>query len=176
MAVKTNQALKKQRKLEKKAKVDKITNWFMINLAWGIFGFIILRYMHNPLMTDWDDFVTGDKGPVKTTLTVLAVIVGIVAVALIVLRFVMNKKDIKFFKNKSRVLNYGIFLAVVALVLAYLGSWNLVRLFMVDMLPFLGKLDTSFWISGGLSYAIGIYLAVAFIYTAVRVAIIEKKK
>ncbi len=169
MAVKTNQALKKQRKLEKKAKVEKITNWFMINLAWGVFGFILLRYMSNPLITDYDMSL-------RDTLGVLGIIAAVIGVALIALRVVLNYKQIKFFKKKRRVLNYGIFTLVIAAVLIYLQNYVDVRNVVCEMIPSMRRFSTYFWITDGLSYAIGIYLLGAFIYTAVRVAIIEKKK
>ena len=176
MAVKTNQEIKRRKKAEKKAKVDKITNWFMINLAWGVFGFIVLRYLEGPLMNDWDDFMTGEIGPVKSFLGTLAICLGVLAVLLLALRVVLNYKEIKFFKTKSRVLNYGIFTAVVAAVVYYLSAYNRIRQFIVGIFPSLVNMDTSFWITGALTYAIGIYLVGAFIYTAVRVALIERKK
>ncbi len=169
MAVKTNQELKKQKKAEKRAKVDKITNWFMINLAWGIFSFIILRYLQNPIMTDYDNTV-------RNVLGILGIIIGVAAVALFAIRATLNYKELKFVKNKNRVLNYGIFTAIVAIVLVYLKFYTNVRNVVVAILPFTQSFHTNFWITNGLSYAIWGYLLIAFIYTAVKIALIEKKK
>ena len=183
MAVKTNQALKKQKKLEKQAKVDKVTNWFMINLAWGVFGFIVLRYMSNPLMTDYENTFKAGLGK-------FAIFFGIVAVLLLVwgilgkckvLKDDKQSKDIcaKLARGSKRAFNYGIFTVVVTAVFYYLSVYNEVRYFILNKFAWL--YDTPFqlqewWTTNGLSYAIGIYLLGAFIYTAVKIAIIEKKK
>ena len=191
MAVKTNIELKKQRKAEKKAKVDKITNWFMINLAWGVFGFIILRYMSNSLMMDYDP-VTGEMDGFKNLLGKFSIIFGIIAIVLLVWGILTKfnvikcgsnaKKCVKkLFSNPQRFINYGIFTAVLTLVLYYLSIYNKVRYYAIMNYPSWVGPETSFyaqefWTTGGLSYAIGIYLLGAFIYTAIRVLIIEKKK
>lgn len=181
MAVKTNQALKKQKKLAKQAKVDKVTNWFMINLAWGVFGFIVLRYMSNPLMTDYENTF-------KAGLGVFAIIVGIVAVLLLgwgllgkfnVLKADDSNKTVaKFAKGSKRAFNYGIFTAVLTVIVYYLSVYNEVRYFILNKFTWLYETPfqlQEFWTTNGLSYAIGIYLFGAFIYTAVKIAIIEKK-
>lgn len=193
MAVKTNQLLKKQKKAEKKAKIDKITNWFMINLAWGIFGFIILRYMSNPIATDYNEFIDGQEvvGPVKSFLGTFAIILGIIAILLLVwglltkfnvIKCPANPKSAvkKLFANSQRFINYGVFAAVLTVVTYYLSIYNKVRMYVLNAFPSLWESTTfstqEFWISGGISYAIGAYLLVAFIYTAVKVALIQKKK
>jgi len=72
MAAKIDQT-KRQKKLEKRMKVDKVTNWFMINLAWGVLALILLRYMENTIMIH----------PEK--MLIPAIFFGVIAVVLFVL-------------------------------------------------------------------------------------------
>ena len=207
MAVNKNQELKKQKKAEKQAKLDKITNWFMINLAWGVFGFIVLRYMSNSLLFDYDP-VTGEMDTFKALLGKFGIVFAIIAVILVVwgiltkfnvVKLSANAKPIlkKLCSNSQRFINYGVFVAVLAIVAHYLSIYVQVRTeflrminpdFIMGALPKAGfwasetglKLynvvyEQEFWATGGLSYAIGLYLVIAFIYTVVKYILIEKK-
>jgi len=208
MAVNKNQELKKQKKAEKQAKLDKITNWFMINLAWGVFGFIVLRYMSNSLINDWD-IETGEMDTFKALLGKFGIVFAIIAVILVVwgiltkfnvVKLSANAKPIlkKLCSNSQRFINYGVFVAVLAIVAHYLSIHVMVRnevlkminpeVFITGVTPTTGfwssgfglKLyslvyDQKFWATDGLSFAIGLYLVIAFIYTVVKYILIEKK-
>ncbi len=156
MAVKTNQELKRQKKAEKRAKVEKTTNWFMINLAWGVFALIAMRYMEQSIII------------IPNGMYIPAIIFAVAAVALLVLGFT------KVIKNKSRAVNYAILSAVAAVVCLYFNYYHLVR----NALPSLRAILTTsqWWTTGLVSVAILVYLVAAFIYTAVKIALIEKKK
>lgn len=208
MAVKTNQELKRKKKAEKKAKVDKITNWFMINMAWGVLGFIVLRYMSNSLIYDYNA-ETGAMDGFKAGLGKFAIVLGVLAIILLVWG-ILTKLNVvkssdrtkpclkKLFSNPQRFINYGIFTAVIAVIAFYLSVYVKARAgflglinpdFITGALPTSGFWasgfgmalynvisDQEFWATTGLSYAIGLYLLIAFICTTVKVILIEKKK
>ncbi len=143
---------KRQKKLEKRMAEDRLTNWLMINLAWGIFSLIILRYMENTIM------IYPDRMLIPT------IIFGVISIALFVLGAT------KVIKNKSRAFNYGIFSAVAAVFCLYLTYYNIVR-------NFCGQIGTTYWwTSWGPSIAILAYLVGAFICFAVKMAKIQKTK
>ncbi len=151
MAAKIDQT-KRQKKLEKRMKVDKVTNWFMINLAWGVLALILLRYMENTIMIH------------PERMLIPAIIFGVIAVVLFVLG------GMKIIKNKSRAFNYGIFTAVAAVFSLYLTYFARIRY----ALGAFG--DTRWWMSWGPSLAIALYLLGAFIFTAIKIARIEKNR
>ena len=168
MAVKTNQDLKRRRKMEKRAKVDKAANWFMINMAWGVLGFLILRYLENSLIMN--------MVATQNVMKVVAIIIGVGAVVLAVLGFASKSGTIKCIKNSKRAFDYAIFSAVVAAVALYLGFYHNVRNVVISVLPFLGSLQSGWWTTDALSILIGIYLVAAFVFTAVKIWVIEHKK
>jgi len=183
MAVKTNQNLKKQKKMEKKAKVDKLTNWIMINLAWGVAGFLALRYISNPLMTDYDETF-------RSALGIVAIIFGVVALLLLgwglltkygVIKSKPESKPTfaKAVKASKRFVHYGFFTAVVAIVVYYLSIYHKVRIFVLDLIPALRGTffeNQEWWTTNGLTYALVAYMVVIFVYGAIKMALIERKK
>lgn len=151
MAAKIDQT-KRQKKVEKRMKVDKITNWLMINLAWGILSLIILRYLETTIMI------------YPTRMLIPAIGFGVISVALFVLG------GVKVIKNKVRAFNYGIFSAVAAIFCLYLTFFAKIRY----ALGAFG--DTRWWMSWGPSLAIAVYLLGAFVFTAIKITKIEKSK
>lgn len=156
MAVKTNQELKRQKKAVKKAKVEKVTNWFMINLAWGVLGFIVLRYMEQSIITP------------PNGMYIPAIIFGVIAAALLVLGLT------KVIKNKNRAIHYAVFSAIVAIICLYFNFYPSIRNTFPSLISILRT--SQWWTTNLVSLGIGVYLVGAFIYTSIKVAIIEKKK
>lgn len=149
---KTNQKLKREKKLAKRTKIDKITNRFMINLVWGIVLIILLLYMQDVLVFNWQIM----KFP--------AIIFAVAAVAL----FACGKLGV--IKNKSRAYDYSIFTAVLAVGSFIIAYYHKIRLVVGT------SLDSRWWVIWGPVSLILAYLVFAFIWTVVSIAIVEKKK
>lgn len=163
MAVaKSNQEMKREKRREKKAALERLTNWYMINLSWGIVGIVALRFVEN-------GFSSADTILIMpTVMKVIAAIFAIVAVAL----FVCGKT--KVLKNTSRCFNYGIFTAVIALVSLEIGFYNKVLIVLRNMN--IAPADSRWLVSWGFIAAIVAYLVLALIWTGVRIAMVEKGK
>ncbi len=151
-AAKTNQNLKREKKLARKAVIDKATNRFMINLVWGIVLIIALLYMQNMLITNW--------GVMK----IPAVIFAIAAVAL----FVCGKVGV--IKNKGRAYDYAVFTAVLTVGSLIIAYYHKIRLVVGT------SLDSRWWITWAPITLIIAYLVFAFIWTAITVARAERTK
>lgn len=151
-AAKTNQNLKREKKAEKRRRIDRITNRFMINMSWGILCIIILLYMQNILLVN------------PGVLKIPAIIFGVAAVAL----FVCAKLNV--FKNTWRAYHYSIFALVAAVVSLIMAFYPKIRLVVGT------GLDSRWWVTWGPIGGILIYLVVMFVVTAVLVARIEKRK
>lgn len=151
-AAKTNQDLKREKKLAKRAKIDKATNRFMINLVWGIVLIIALLYMQNTLMVN--------SGAMK----IPAIIFAVAAVAL----FVCGKLGV--IKNKGRAYDYAIFTAVLAVGSLIIAYYTKIRLVIGT------SLDSRWWITWAPVTIIVVYLVLAFIWTVITVARAEKNK
>ena len=81
MVAKANQEIKRERNRAKRAQIDKATNGYMINLAWGVLVIILLRFVE-----------TGYSGNMVLSMPViLRVMAGIFAVAAVGL-FVCGKR------------------------------------------------------------------------------------
>ncbi len=157
-SAKTNQNLKRARKIEKRATIDKATNWFMINLSWGILAIIILSGIQNKIMVN------------PKSAFIPAIIFAVLAVGLYVC-----SKAIKALKNPKRFFNYSIFSVVIAVVSLYIGLYPQIRNFAGGLFPSLLDLDSRIWLTRGPITLIGVYLLVAFVLTAIKIAKVEKK-
>ncbi len=149
---KTNQELKKEKKLAKRAKIDKATNRFMVNLVWGIVLIIALLYMQNMLLIN--------PGAMKAP----AIIFAVAAVVL----FVCGK--IGVIKNKGRAYDYSVFTAVLTVGSLIIAYYTKIRLVVGT------SLDSRWWITWAPVSLIIAYLVFAFIWTAIIVARVEKNK
>lgn len=152
MAIKTNQKLKREKKVEKRSKIDKITNRFMINLVWGIVLIIVLLYMQNVLFTRWQIM----KFP--------AIIFAVAAAAL----FVCGKFNV--IKNKTRAYDYSIFMAALAICSFIIAYYHKIRLVVGT------GLDSRWWVLWGPIALTIAYLVFSFVWTVVSIAIVERKK
>lgn len=160
----SNQAIKRERKREKKATIDKLTNWYMINLAWGILGIVFLRIIES----GYNSTNMLLKMPV-----IMKVFIGVFALIAIAL-FVCGKFLLA--KYKSRFYNYGIFSCVLTLISAWIGFFPQIRSFLAGMFPSLYSLDSRWWVSWGIIILIAVYLVVSLISTSVKIALIEHGK
>lgn len=157
-SAKTNQNVKRIRKMEKRATIDKATNWFMINLAWGILAIIILSGIQNKLLIN-------PKAAFTPT-----IIFAVLAVGLYVC-----SKAIKALKNPKRFFNYAVFSLVIAVVSLYIGLFPQIRNIAGTLFPSILNLDSRVWITRGPITLIAVYLVVAFVLTAIKIAKVEKK-
>jgi len=100
MATKTNQNIKREKRIEKKAKIDKATNRFMINLSWGIVAILGLRFVEN-------GFLGSMAVSMPTIMKVLAAVFAVIAIGLAI----CGKMNV--FKNTSRTFDYAVFRAMI---------------------------------------------------------------
>ena len=149
---KTNQKLKREKKMAKRAKIDKITNRFMINLVWGIVVLMFLLYMQDTLLINSQIM----KYP------------GIVFAVLAVGLFICGKFGI--IKNKSRAYDYSIFTLVLAVCSFIMAYYHKIRLVVGT------SLDSRVWTNWGPIALTIAYLAFSFVWTVVSIAIVERKK
>ncbi len=165
MAVsKSNQEIKKERRREKNVKIDKITNMYMIHLAWGILAIVLLRAVEA-------GYASADTILIMpTVMRSVAALFAIGAAALAV----CAKTGI--LKNRSRAYGYAIFLGIGAVVSLCIGFFAKIRMFAVGIIPALSGTDSRWWISWGWVTLIVVYLVLALIWTAVSAARIEKGK
>ncbi len=140
---------------------DKLTNWYMINLSWGVVGILILQFINmgykNISMLPYMQII-------------MWVLFGVLAVAGVVV-YALGKKGI--IKNSSRATNYAIMLGVSALVGLWLALYNKIRVILEEILKVISRNEgfsvTSYWNVYIPMTAIGIYLVIAFIYYIVNI-------
>lgn len=159
-----SQELKRERNRAKRAKIDKTVNGYMINLAWGIFVIILLRFVETGYSSG--DTVLRMPGIMK----VLAGVFAVGAVALFACR------SMNIFGRKDRLLGYAAFAIVLALGSLWIGFFPQVRNLMTGISPALANIDSRWWISRGPITLVAAYLVVTLALTAVRITLIEKGK
>ncbi len=163
-AAKSNQEIKRERKRAKRESVDRLTNGYMINLAWGILGIVVLRFVESGYSSA--DTVLIMPYVMKT----LAAVFAAAAVCL----FILGGTGV--IKNSRRARNYGIFAVALTVVSAWIGFFQQIRLAAIKLFPQLYSLDSRWWISWGPITLLVIYLILALIWTCIRAAAIEKGK
>ncbi len=163
MSAKLNQTAKKEKKMAKREKIDKATNKFMINLSWGIFVIILIRIIEN-------GFTGSAVLVMPTVMKVLAVVFALIATGL----FVCGKMNV--LKNKQRVYDYAIFTVALTVGSLIIGFYSKIRLIAGGISPQLLNVDSRWWFSWGLIAGVIVYLVVMFVWTVVRIALIERKK
>jgi len=113
-ASKNKQEVRKQ----KSAAREKLTNWYMINLAWGFVGVIVLQL----ILMAYSPF------PTPGTILITRIMAGVFAAggtALLILWF-------RGGKVRQRFLNYTIFTGICAVVLLCISFFAEIRLFFVN--------------------------------------------
>ena len=164
MVSKVGQMEKRERNRAKRAKIDATTNNYMINLAWGVFAIILLRFVES-------GFSSADTVLIMPTLMkTLAAVFAVVAVGL----FVCGKLDL--LNHKNRFYGYSVFSLVLTLGSLWIGFYSSIRNFFVGFFPNLANLDSRWWISRGLIVAVAVYLVVMLVWTMIKISRIEKGK
>ncbi len=164
MVSKKTQEIKREKKRLKREKIEKTTNQYMINLAWGILVIILLRFVE----TGYTSMDTVLQMPVT-----MKVFAGIFAAASIGL-FICGAKNVL---NKKEVfVGYGIFTAVLALGSLWIGFYSNIRNFLGAVSPGILNIDSRWWVSRGPIVLVVVYLVVTLIWTTIKVALIEKGK
>ncbi len=161
---KTENEIKWKKRQAKRDKIDNLSNLFMINLVWGVVGFIALGIVGRL----YSDFKTILVAPMILKIT--AAVLFAVAIVL----FVLGKMGV--FKNKKRAINYSIFAAATALISLYLGFYAQVRNILIKVFPALSSIRSEWWYLWGPRYLIGIYLVALFIVITIKILILNKKK
>lgn len=148
----------KKQKINKK---EQLTNWYMINLCWGIVGLIALT--------------TADKGykNVNTLLhmqTVMYIFTGVFAAGAIALFAIAASNKAK---NIKRLKNYGFFSLICAFVSLWLALYNKLRPIIEKCIQGITN-NASFTVSSYWNIKIPIiliivYLIAAFIYYLIKI-------
>ncbi len=164
MVSKKAQELKREKKRAKREKIDKTTNQYMVNLAWGVLVIILLRLVES----GYNSMDTVLQMPV--TMRVFSGIFAVLAVGL----FVCGGKNV--WNKKSAFLGYGAFAVAMALTSLWIGFYADIRNFFGEIAPSVLNADSRWWISRGPIVVVVVYLVVTLIWTAIKVALIEKGK
>ena len=164
MVAKMGQEAKRERNRLKRAKIESTTNGYMINLAWGVFVIILLRFVES-------GFMSADTVLLMPVL--MKVFAGIFAASAIGL-FVCGKLNL--LANKKRFYGYSAFSLVLAIGSLWIGFFSNIRNFFVGISPSLANLDSRWWISRGMITVVAVYLVVTLITTTVKITLIEKGK
>ncbi|MBQ2891139.1 MAG: hypothetical protein IJE44_05800 [Clostridia bacterium] len=170
MAVtKTNSMEKRAKRTEKMAASERLTNGFMLTLTYGLGGIIILEIIRRHYLMFAYDFAS-------TFSIVMGIIFAIAAAGVAVLG---SMKKIAVARSR----NYTIFFVVASLATLFL-SFDLRLLISRPLLAqkanwgvldFLANLNLAVD-AKVLEYGVVLFLVVAFIVYAVRLALLEKKK
>lgn len=139
---------------------EHLTNWYMVNLGWGIAGILALTFIY--------------KG-YRSVQTILAmqplmwILTGIFAVGAGVVFLLGYTGKIK---NQLRARNYGILLVVCALVGLWLALYNRIRPVLETCARAILRRPeltvNSYWNVRIPMIAIGVYLVAGFIWLAVK--------
>lgn len=159
---KSNQEVKREKRRERQVSIDKLTNWYMINLSWGIVGIVALRIIESGY---------GSADTILQMPIIMKVFAAVFAVCAIAL-FACGKTGV--IKNTSRAYNYAIFTCVAALLSLWIGFFAQIRLLVCKVIPFLYGIDSRWWISWGPIIGIIVYLVLALIWTGIKTAALEK--
>jgi len=161
---KSDIALKREKRRAKKERIDKLTNWFMINLSWGVLGLIILGFIESAY---------SNVSTVLTAPIVVRILAGVFFVCGAVMFGLFKAGKIK---NADRAKNYSIFLGVLTLISLWLGFWVQIRNIVIAVIPALANLRSEWWYVWSLRYLLVAYLVVAFIVVTVKTTLAEKGK
>lgn len=150
---------KNSNKITKRERNEQLTNWYLINLCWGIIGFIVLIFIKN-------GYSSGDTiGFMQPMMWVLTGAFAISAIAF----YVIGKK----YNKGQRVINYSAFMFVCTIVSLWLAFYNKIRPIIESVAQTLlrNPLLTigTFWNVWIPMIAIGVYLVVTFIWLTIKV-------
>ena len=165
MAVsKSDVMAKREKRREKKERIDRLTNWYMINLSWGVLGLIALS------------FVESMYSNAATILTAPIVMRALAAVFFIGAALVFTLGKTGVIKNSKRANNYAIFLLVIAAVSLWTGFYSQIRNVFVNLIPALSGIRSEWWFVWTFRYLLIAYLVIAFVVVTVKTALAEKNR
>lgn len=145
-------------KITKRERNDRLTNWYMINLCWGVVGILALLAIQK-------GYQSGNT--ILAMSSIIWTLTGIFAAGTVALLVVGIKKD------SSRMTHYGILTGVSALVTLWLAFYNQIRPVLETIARAVLQNPTlsvsSYWNVRIPMTGIGIYLVAAFIYFAIKV-------
>ena len=142
-----------KKKISKKEQNERLTNWYLINLSWGVVGILSLLLISKGYQN------------ISTLLSMqplMWVLTGIFAIGTITLIVLGKAKDSK------RMNNYAILCGVSTLVALWLAFYNKLRPLMENVIRTI--LDnpnlnvSSYWNVRIPMIGIGVYLVVAFVW------------
>ncbi len=145
---------------EKDVRAEKLTNWYMINLSFGVLAIIVLLILRKLYRT-------------QSTLLYMQpaawIMTAVFAAAAIVI-FVLGKSG--KIKNFSRARNYSIFMLFCALGGLWLALYNKLRIPLEKLVQAItrnpGQAVSSYWNIYLLMIAVVAYLIGAFIYYVIK--------
>ncbi|MCI5893073.1 MAG: hypothetical protein MRZ66_06705 [Clostridiales bacterium] len=155
---KEKNAEKNRRLKEREEMREKLTNWYMINLSFGILAIIVLLILRNMYRSG---------ATLVYTQPMAWILTGVFAAAAIVV-FVLGKTG--KIKNKSRAYHYTEFLGVCALCSLWLALFNKIRYFAENILTKinLNLTISSYWNIRVLIIGVIAYLVIAFVYYIIK--------
>lgn len=160
LSKKEKNAEKNRRLKEREDKREKLTNWYMINLSFGILAIIVILILGNMYKSG---------ATLVYTQLMSWILTAVFAVGAIVL-FVLGKSG--KIKNKTRSYHYAEFLGVCALGSLWLALYNKIRLFAENALIVItGNSNltiNSHWNTRVLIIGIVLYLVIGFVYYIVK--------
>ena len=147
-----------EKKISKKELNERLTNWYLINLTWGVVGILALLLISKGY---------NNSSTILAMQPMMWIFTGVFTVGSIVL-FALGKQ-----KGAVRANHYAIFGVVCTLVSLWLALYNKIRPLMESTLrTFLGNPAlnvSSYWNVRIPMILIGIYLVVSFICFAIKV-------
>lgn len=160
MSKRERNAEKNKMRAERERRRESLTNWYMINLSFGLLAIIVVLLMNNLYR-------------VGTTLVYTQImswcLVGVFAAAAIVL-FVLGKRGV--IRKKKRAYHYAEFMGVCALVSLWLALYNKIRYYAeIALVKITGNESltiSSYWNIRVIIIGIIAYLVIGFIYYIVK--------
>ena len=137
---------------------DQLTNWYMINLCWGVAGLLGLFLIYQGYRNT--DFILAMQ-PITWVLTAVFAVGGLAL-------FVLGKT-----KSSKRMTHYAIFSGVCTLVALWLALYNRIRPMLESLLRAIlqnsNLIVSSYWNVWIPMIGIGIYLIASFIFFVIKV-------
>lgn len=147
-----------EKKISKKEQNERLTNWYLINLTWGVVGILALLLISKGY---------NNAGTILSMQPMMWILTGVFALGSIVL-FAIGKT-----KGSARISHYSIFSGICALVALWMALYNKIRPLLESAIRALlsnpALTVSSYWNVRIPMIAIGIYLVVAFIWFAIKV-------
>ncbi len=147
-----------KKKMTQKERNEKLTNWYLINLTWGITGIIVLLLISKGY---------NNASTILAMQPMMWAFTAIFAIAAIAL-FAIGKA-----KNSARISNYAVFSGICGFVALWVALYNKIRPLLENVVRTVlsnpNLTVSSYWNVRIPMIAIAIYLVVSFIWFAIKV-------